>query len=143
MISKRFYIFLLLFAVLVGCNVTTKQPLSNSLKRKWMLVAMEDFSRDTLVKYATYIDLTSSDNAGSAYMGCNTIGFRYEIYSKDKIKFSDFISTKMYCQQTGKIEDEFSRLIVTMNGFSTQNAHKLVLVNEEGKQLQFVAADWD
>lgn len=144
MISKKVYfLLLLLFVVLVGCNVTTKQPVSNSLKRKWMLVEMEDFPRDTLVKYATYMDLTKSDSNGSAYMGCNAIGFNCQILSKDKIKFSDVISTKMYCSQTSKIEDKFSTLIITMNRFSTKNAHKLELFNDEGKQLLFVAADWD
>lgn len=141
--SKRVYTILLFFTVLVGCNIITKQPLSNNLKRKWMLVAMEDFPRDTLIKYATYIDLTNSDSKGSAYMGCNTIGFSYQVISKEKIKFSNVFSTKMYCLQTSKIEDKFNSLLVTMNRFSAKNAHKLELFNEEGKQLQFVAADWD
>lgn len=143
MIFKRFYIFPFVFILLIGCNITTKVPISNSLKRKWMLVAMGDFPKDTLVKYATYIDLTRNDAIDNAYMGCNTIGFKYEIHSNDKIKFSDIISTRMYCAQTGKIEEEFNRLIVTMEKFSTKNAHKLVLFDQQGKELQFVAADWD
>jgi heat shock protein HslJ len=144
MTSKRICVFLLLFTIFIGCNVVSKHPSSTSLKRKWMLVAMGDFPRDTLIKYATFIDLTKSDNSGNAYMGCNSIGFNYHIQSNTKIKFSNVVATRKYCIKTSKIENEFSRKIISVSTFSTKNAHKLELLDENGKQLfQFVAADWD
>lgn len=124
--------------------MVSKHPSSTSLKRKWMLVAMGDFPRDTLMKYATYMDLTNSVDKGRAYMGCNSIGFNFHVLSNTKIKFSNVIATRKYCIKTSKIENEFNRKIISVSKFSTKNAHKLELLDENGiQQLQFVAADWD
>ena len=143
MIFRSFYILVLVTIIIASCNSSSKQLISSGLKRKWMLVSMGEFSRDTLIKYATYVDLSVSSKEGNAYMGCNNIVFNFQV-SKENIKIFNVFSTEKYCLQSSNIENEFKRLVLIITRFSTKKAHKLELFDKTGKlQLEFIAADWD
>lgn len=121
-------------------NVTENN--TNALKRVWMLVKLNDFPKDTLVKYETKMNLVSTDNTGNAYMGCNRIGFNYETFSRNSIMFSKVFSTKMYCEKTAKIESDFINQLEKCN-FYHISSHKLSLITSTGDSIQFIAQDWD
>lgn len=144
MISKRFFILPFIVLIIVSCASSSKENSSFKLKRKWMLVKMSEFHRDTLIKYGTYIDLTQSNEKGNAFMGCNQIDFNFRVISKKKMIFSNIISSEKYCLKTSEIESEFIKNITKVTRFSTAKAHKLELFDKTGKlQFEFIASDWD
>lgn len=113
---------------------------NQNIHRKWMLIQFEDFQKETLIQKNCYLDLTDLKNA-SAKMGCNNLGFTYNLKEKKNISFSQGMSTRMFCQEN-EIENSFLKTAETINSYKIKG-HKLYLKTKSNQELVFVAEDWD
>ena len=114
----------------------------SSLKRKWMLVDFQGFTKEELIQKKAYLDLTHLDKGGGAKMGCNSIFFSVKLKNNHKINFSGVGSTMMYCDGSMKLEENFGKLLPTITKYQVKG-HFLTLKNKNGQTMKFVAEDWD
>ncbi len=114
----------------------------SSLKRKWMLVEFQGFTKEELIQKKAYLDLTHLDKGGGAKMGCNSIFFSVKLKNNHKINFSGVGSTMMYCDGNVKLEENFGKLLPTITKYQVKG-HFLTLKNKNGQTMKFVAEDWD
>lgn len=141
-------IIVALFTVLflgMMLNCSSTQVKNPHIQRQWMLVSLEGFSKDDLIKNKTEINLTAkSENGkirGSAYMGCNRMFFTSEFKNNGKVKISGLGSTMMACQNMN-LETSFQKKFEKMNNYSVEG-HFLTLSDDSGNAMKFIAADWD
>ena len=138
-ITFRFLLLLCFLFVSFACK--TSNTSTGNIQRQWMLVEFGDFTRDFLIAKRANLDLTDTARP-TAKMGCNQM-FMKALFKNDKtVKFSDLGSTMMYCDDAMKLEEAFAHLLPTMIKFSIEG-HRLTLTSQSGKQMKFVAADWD
>jgi heat shock protein HslJ len=124
---------------------TTKFADSENLQREWMLVSFQDFSKDFLMKSNARINLipnAENPHQYSAEMGCNNLFFTAKIMSGNKIEFSQVGSTMMFCEGIMDLESAFGKTLPNMNSYKIEG-HYLTLLDGLGKEMRFVAADWD
>ena len=114
----------------------------SSLKRKWMLVEFQGFTKEELIQKKAYLDLTHLDKGGGAKMGCNSIFFSVKLKNNHRINFSGVGSTMMYCDGNVKLEENFGKLLPTITKYQVKG-HFLTLKNKNGETMKFVAEDWD
>ncbi len=114
----------------------------SSLKRKWMLVEFQGFTKEELIQKKAYLDLTHLDKGGGAKMGCNSIFFSVKLKNNHRINFSGIGSTMMYCDGNVKLEENFGKLLPTITKYQVKG-HFLTLKNKNGQTMKFVAEDWD
>ena len=114
----------------------------SSLKRKWMLVEFQGFTKEELIQKKAYLDLTHLDKGGVAKMGCNSIFFSVKLKNNHRINFSGVGSTMMYCDGNVKLEENFGKLLPTITKYQVKG-HFLTLKNKNGQTMKFVAEDWD
>lgn len=141
-------IIVALFSVLflgMMINCSTTQGKNPHIQRQWMLVSLDGFSKDQLIKNKAEINLTAkSENGkirGSAYMGCNRMFFTSEFKNNGKVKISGLGSTMMACQNMN-LETSFQKKFEKMNNYSVEG-HFLTLSDDSGNAMKFIAADWD
>lgn len=114
----------------------------SSLKRKWMLVEFQGFTKEELIQKKAYLDLTYLEKGGGAKMGCNSIFFSVKLKNNHRIHFSGIGSTMMYCDGNMKLEENFGKLLLTITKYQVKG-HFLTLKNKNGQTMKFVAEDWD
>ena len=114
----------------------------SSLKRKWMLVEFQGFTKEELIQKKAYLDLTHLDKGGGAKMGCNSIFFSVKLKNNHRINFSGVGSTMMYCDGNMKLEENFGKLLPTITKYQVKG-HFLTLKNKNGQTMKFIAEDWD
>lgn len=114
----------------------------SSLKRKWMLVEFQGFTKEELIQKKAYLDLTHFEKGGGAKMGCNSIFFSVKLKNNHRINFSGVGSTMMYCDRNMKLEENFGKLLPTITKYQVKG-HFLTLKNKNGQSMKFVAEDWD
>ena len=114
----------------------------SSLKRKWMLVDFQGFTKEELIQEKAYLDLTHLDKGGKKKMGCNSIFFSVKLKNNHRINFSGVGSTMMYCEGNMKLEENFGKLLPTITKYQVKG-HFLTLKNKNGQTMKFVAEDWD
>lgn len=114
----------------------------SSLKRKWMLIEFQGFTKEELIQKKAYLDLTHLERGGGAKMGCNSIFFSVKLKNNHKINFSGVGSTMMYCDGNVKLEENFGKLLPTITKYQVKG-HFLTLRNKNGQTMKFVAEDWD
>ena len=114
----------------------------SSLKKKWMLVEFQGFTKEELIQKKAYLDLTHLDKGGGAKMGCNSIFFSVKLKNNHRINFSGVGSTMMYCDGNVKLEENFGKLLPTITKYQVKG-HFLTLKNKNGQTMKFVAEDWD
>lgn len=114
----------------------------SSLKRKWILVEFQGFTKEELMQKKAYLDLTHLDKGGGAKMGCNSIFFSVKLKNNHRINFSGVGSTMMYCDGNMKLEENFGKLLPTITKYQVKG-HFLTLKNKNGQTMKFVAEDWD
>ena len=114
----------------------------SSLKRKWMLVEFQGFTKEELMQKKAYLDLTHLEKGGGAKMGCNSIFFSVKLKNNHRINFSGVGSTMMYCDGNMKLEENFGKLLPTITKYQVKG-HFLTLKNKNGQTMKFVAEDWD
>ena len=140
MMKTRFFIISLLSISFFMMSFAPQKEVS-SLKRKWMLVEFQGFTKENLSKNKAYIDLTDKENGG-AKMGCNGMFFTYKVKNQNKTEFSQIGSTMMYCDGNMDLEQKFGQLLPTMTHYEIKG-HFLTLKNNKGETMKFVAEDWD
>ena len=114
----------------------------SSLKRKWMLVEFQGFTKEELIQKKAYLDLTHLEKGGGAKMGCNSIFFSVKLKNNHRINFSVVGSTMIYCDGNVKLEENFGKLLPTITKYQVKG-HFLTLKNKNGQTMKFVAEDWD
>ena len=114
----------------------------SSLKRKWMLVEFQGFTKEELIQKKAYLDLTHLEKGGGAKIGCNSIFFSVKFKNNHRINFSGVGSTMMYCDGNMKLEENFGKLLPTITKYQVKG-HFLTLKNKNGQTMKFVAEDWD
>lgn len=114
----------------------------SSLKRKWILIEFQGFTKEELIQKKAYLDLTHLEKGGGAKMGCNSIFFSVKMKNNHRINFSGIGSTMMYCDGNMKLEENFGKLLPTITKYQVKG-HFLTLKNKNGQTMKFVAEDWD
>jgi len=141
MMKTRFLIISLLSISFFMMSFAPQKEVS-SLKRKWMLVEFQGFTKEELIQKKAYLDLTYLEKGGGAKMGCNSIFFSVKLKNNHRIHFSGIGSTMMYCDGNMKLEENFGKLLPTITKYQVKG-HFLTLKNENGQTMKFVAEDWD
>ena len=141
MMKTRFFIISLLSISFFMMSFAPQKEVS-SLKRKWMLVEFQGFTKEELIQKKAYLDLTHLDKGGGAKMGCNSIFFSVKLKNNHRIHFSGVGSTMMYCDGNVKLEENFGKLLPTITKYQVKG-HFLTLKNKNGQTMKFVAEDWD
>lgn len=141
MMKTRFFIISLLSISFFMMSFAPQKEVS-SLKRKWMLVEFQGFTKEELIQKKAYLDLTHLDKGGGAKMGCNSIFFSVKLKNNHRINFSGVGSTMMYCDGNVKLEENFGKLLPTITKYQVKG-HFLTLKNKNGQTMKFVAEDWD
>ena len=141
MMKTRFFIISLLSISFFMMSFAPQKEVS-SLKRKWMLVEFQGFTKEELIQKKAYLDLTHLDKGGGAKMGCNSIFFSVKLKNNHRIHFSGVGSTMMYCDGNIKLEENFGKLLPTITKYQVKG-HFLTLKNKNGQTMKFVAEDWD
>jgi heat shock protein HslJ len=136
-----------IFAVLVltiTLNCSSAKIKNPHIHREWMLISFNNFTKEDLIKNKAEIDLTETENKnikGKGFMGCNKIFFTAEFKNKGKVKISQVGSTLMVCENS-RLESVFLKNFDKMIKYSVEG-HFLILSDENGNMMKFVAADWD
>lgn len=133
-------------------NCTSASPdtskhtdLNSGIKREWMLTSFEGYSKSDLIRNNANINLTEkAENEkikGTAFVGCNNMFFTAEFKNDGKVKISEIGSTLKACQDM-KLEDDFSKKLRDVTRYSVKG-HFLILTDDQGDKMEFIAADWD
>lgn len=136
--------FIAIFGLLLVTNCTAQTNLSENVKREWMLIEFQDFSKDLMMANKAHLNLTDQKTAGqfSANMGCNNM-FGHVIFNTNgTVKISAIGSTMMFCDKNMDLETAFAKELPTMTNYKIEG-HYLTLTNSAGNKMKFVAADWD
>ena len=141
MMKTRFFIISLLSISFFMMSFAPQKEVS-SLKRKWMLIEFQGFTKEELIQKKAYLDLTHLEKGGGAKMGCNSIFFSVKLKNNHRIHFSGVGSTMMYCDGNMKLEENFGKLLPTITKYQVKG-HFLTLKNKNGQTMKFVAEDWD
>jgi heat shock protein HslJ len=142
MMKKLILVLAILFLTL-NCkskNNESETPNNNHLKRVWMLVEFQHFSKTDLVKNEAQMNLTNLESP-SAHMGCNNISFQLR-FKEDKINFSNVSTTKMLCESKMDLEKAFLSSFEDFTAYEIEGP-KLILKNAKSEKMIFVAQDWD
>lgn len=142
--KKALSCFLAIFVLLLLVNCTTQTHIPENIKRDWMLVEFQDFSKDLMISTKAHLNLTDQKEPGrfSANMGCNNMFGSATFNANGTVKFSEIGTTMMFCDKAMDLESAFVRELPTMTNYKVYG-HYLILTNPVGKKMKFVAADWD
>jgi heat shock protein HslJ len=144
---KNFSILTLIAIFTLSCNCkknatqNTTQNTTQNINRVWMLVEFKAYKKEFLVAQNAFLNLTDAERASSK-MGCNALSFSYLVKEGTSIEFSQGIATKMYCQESMQLEDDFLKDILKMKHFKAEG-HSLILTSDDGEKMVFIAQDWD
>ncbi|WP_419869236.1 META domain-containing protein [Chryseobacterium sp. CT-SW4] len=137
--------FVIITLGLVGSCSSQPAAKNYNLQRQWMLVSFSNFTKDQLIKSKAAIDLTAKEEKGkiqgSAFMGCNNMFFTSEFKNNGKMKISGLGGTLMACNNMD-LENSFGESFENMTRY-TIKGHELILSDERGNEMKFIAADWD
>lgn len=136
--------FIAIFGLLLVTNCTAQTNLSENVKREWMLIEFQDFSKDLMMANKAHLNLTDQKTPEqfSANMGCNNMFGQAIFNTNGTVKISAIGSTMMFCDKNMDLETAFAKELPTMTNYKIEG-HYLTLTNSAGKKMKFVAADWD
>lgn len=136
-------IVVLFIGFITSCKLDQKsQPLSaqQHVHREWMLIAYDTFSKSTLISQQAGLNLSQKEQ-GSANMGCNHIGFRYQMSGGKNITLDQMIMTEMACESM-ILEQKFGMMAQGPLEYVV-GGHHLTLIGKGRDTMKFVAKDWD
>lgn len=139
---KPKFLIISLFSFLFFITNSSFQQTNVGLKKKWLLIEFQKFTKSELTQKKAYMDLKRIEKGGTAKMGCNTIFFDVKPKKNKKIAFSGLGSTMMYCDGNMILEQEFSNFLPSVNQYQI-SGHFLILKNSKGETMKFIAEDWD
>lgn len=100
----------------------------------WELVELEG----KLALADTTVTLVLEDGQSGGTAGCNSYGAAYEV-EKDSITFDEVISTMMYCEAEGVMDQETAYLLALSQVKTyTITGGALYLTQADGAQLKFI-----
>lgn len=136
--------FIAIFSLLVLTNCTSQTKAPENVKRDWMLVEFQNFTKETLTNNKAHLDLSTQKEPEqfSANMGCNSMFGSANFNTNGTVKFSAIGSTMMFCDKAMDLEAAFAKGLETMTTYEV-DGHYLTLSDGSGKKMKFVAADWD
>lgn len=136
--------FVAIFALLMIANCTSQTKAPENIKRDWMLVEFQNFTKETLTGNKAHLDLSTQKEVGqfSANMGCNSMFGSAIFNANGTVKFSAVGSTMMFCDKAMDLEAAFAKDLETMTIYKVDR-HYLTLSDDTGKHMKFIAADWD
>ncbi|WP_373709718.1 META domain-containing protein [Kaistella sp.] len=136
--------FIAIFGLLLLANCTTQTNVPQNIKRDWMLVEFQDFTKDSMMSNKAHLDLSNEKEPArfAANMGCNNMFGSATFNTNGTAKFSAIGSTMMMCDKAMDLESAFSKELPSMTNYKVEG-HYLTLTNASGKKMRFVAADWD
>jgi len=121
---------LLLVFTLISCNGTqeaTKKKTSEMVSGKYEIREVQGASK----LYNMFFEINTSEKHISGKTGCNGFSGNYEV-TGDKVTFSPFIATKMYCEEhVMKVEASIFKAFSNTKKFTFDN-NMLTLINEDG-----------
>ena len=125
-------------------NCSSLMTSKKEVKKEWMLVEFQNFSKEMMTKNKAMLDLTGKDAPSkfTANMGCNNMFGNSTFSSNGMVKFSDVGMTMMYCDKGMDLETAFAKALPMMTKYSI-DGHFLTISDEKGNKMKFVAADWD
>ncbi len=134
-----------LAALLSGCGVAvppaTEHHGQPGLQRVWMLTGLNGVPRERLVSLQAQMDWTALPQATAA-LGCNRLDFAVQAQDNGQIRMGPLLSTRKHCPGRMDAEQQFSQRILKMQHYRLAG-HQLVLRNDAGEEIRFVAQDWD
>ncbi|WP_292008733.1 META domain-containing protein [Chryseobacterium sp.] len=132
------------FGLFWNCSTIPSEK-NHNLQRKWMLVSFSNFTKEQLIKSKAAISLTAEKESGkipgSAFMGCNRMFFTSDFKDNGKVKISGLGGTMMACSNM-ELENSFAQSFENMTHYLIRG-HELILSDEKGNEMKFIAADWD
>ncbi len=136
--------FTAVFALLFLTNCTSMMSSKKDVKKEWMLVEFQNFSKEMMTKNKAMLDLTgkAAPSKFTANMGCNNMFGNSTFSSNGTVKFSEVGMTMMYCDKGMDLETAFGKALPMMTKYSI-DGHFLTLSDSDGNKMKFVAADWD
>lgn len=95
---------------------------NNITEKYWKLIELtgQQIKFDENQKKEIHIILKIEDNRFIGSGGCNNISGEYEMNEGNRIKFSNVISTKMYCNNM-ETEDRFLSVLNKVDNYTIQN----------------------
>ncbi|OJU26257.1 MAG: hypothetical protein BGN92_02355 [Sphingobacteriales bacterium 41-5] len=138
------FLFLVVFFItLSSCSQNNKIMSSETIQRQWMLKTLAGLSYDQLVKAKAQIDLSNLETP-KAFGGCNRIFFTAKREAGNSISFFNIGSTKMYCEDAMKVEDELVKALSLISKYELIAPHQIAFKDAGGKVIATAAAaDWD
>lgn len=145
-IMKSIVVTLVAFlGLLTFTNCTAQTKSSENVRREWMLVEFQDFTKDLMVKNKANLNLTNTTETGgkfTAKMGCNGMFGAVKFKGNDAVEFSQVGSTMMFCDKNMDLESAFGKELPKMTKYKLKG-HFLTLWDKTGNKMKFLAADWD
>jgi heat shock protein HslJ len=122
---------LVLFLLIFGCQT----PQTSIVKMEWKLIKMygEDFT--TLTPPVT-LQFSETDHKINGFGGCNRFFGSYE-QTDSSIKITGMGSTKMYCQETMAVEDNYFKALQEVQSYTLEDK-KLSLFANDKVILEFI-----
>lgn len=136
---------MLLNCTSANTHISKDANLSAGIQREWMLTSFEGYAKADLIRNNANINLTEKAEhekiKGTAFAGCNNMFFTAEFKNDGKVKISEIGSTLKACQDM-KLENDFSKQLRNVTQYSLKG-HFLILTDDQGHTIEFIAADWD
>lgn len=143
--KKLIYILFVIFLAESAISCATSNAGKPQIHREWMLVSFGTYSKEELIKNKAAINLTAPENngkiQGGAFMGCNRMFFTAEFGNRNRLSVSEVGGTMMACNNL-QLETSFAARFKKMNHYRVEG-HYLILSDENGDSMKFIAADWD
>jgi heat shock protein HslJ len=137
--------FFAVFILTAVTNCSSTRVNNQHYQREWMMVSFDKFTKQELIENEAGINLTGektgTEISGTAKMGCNRFFFKAELKNKGKIKISGLGGTEMACAEM-ELENTFMKRFVNMTRYKIEG-HRLMLSDDLGNEMKFIAADWD
>lgn len=126
------YIITLLLITMASCQSASNKDISKSIVGKWTITNIN--SKKTLEKAPPFIEF-KSDGKISGFNGCNNFFGGYTV-KENKVSFTQFGSTKMFCQQeANNFEQGFNKTISLMDKIEV-NDDQLTITSKENETIK-------
>ena len=143
--KKLIYILFVILTAKSAISCAAANTGKPQIHREWMLVSFGPYSKEELIKNKAAINLIAPEKngkiQGGAFMGCNRMFFTAEFGKGNKLSVSEVGGTMMACTDM-QLETSFAARFRKMNHYRMES-HYLILSDENGDSMKFIAADWD
>jgi heat shock protein HslJ len=132
--SKKYWLKKILSREKTSGDQMPTQTTSNIFANAWQLTRIEGKEINTT---KAYIEFNEKDARFGGNTGCNRMSGSFT-KTDSSIKFSQIISTKIFCQDTSEVENAFTRNLEKAARFEIKDG-KLYLFADETTVLEFTA----